>query len=95
MFRSIADNPFLLLVLVLVIVLIFGSKRLPDAARSMGRSMKIFKAEVKDLRSDDDEKAKPGTPSRPIEGRVVDERHTEAPRTADEQHRADEPHRGA
>jgi sec-independent protein translocase protein TatA len=95
MFRSIADNPFLLLVLVLVIVLIFGSKRLPDAARSMGRSMKIFKSEMKDLRSDDDEKPKPGTPNRPIEGRVVDERHGDTPRTADEQHRADEPHRGA
>jgi sec-independent protein translocase protein TatA len=94
MFRSIADNPFLLLVLVLVIVLIFGSKRLPDAARSMGRSMKIFKSEIKDMRSDDD-RDKPGAPNRPIEGRVVDERSTEQPHPSDQPHRADEPHRGA
>ncbi len=38
-----------LLVLVLVIVLLFGAKRLPDAARSVGRSLRIFKAETKGL----------------------------------------------
>ena len=44
------------LVLVLVVVLVvFGSKRLPDSARSLGRSLRIFKAETKGLRSDDAE----------------------------------------
>ena len=38
-----------LLVLVLVVVLLFGAKRLPDAARSVGRSLRIFKAETKGL----------------------------------------------
>jgi sec-independent protein translocase protein TatA len=38
-----------LLILVLVIVLLFGAKRLPDAARSVGRSLRIFKAETKGL----------------------------------------------
>jgi len=33
-------------------VLLFGAKRLPDAARSIGKSMKIFKAETKDLTGD-------------------------------------------
>ncbi len=42
------------LVFVLVVfMLVFGSKRMPDAARSLGRSLRIFKAEVKDLRDDD------------------------------------------
>ena len=42
------------LVLVLLVVLVlFGSKRLPDSARSLGRSLRIFKAETKGLRSDD------------------------------------------
>lgn len=40
-------------VLVVVIVLLFGANRLPDLARSVGQSMKIFKNEVKDLRDDD------------------------------------------
>ena len=41
------------LVLVLLVVLVvFGSKRLPDSARALGRSLRIFKAETKGLRSD-------------------------------------------
>ena len=38
-----------LVLVVLVIVLLFGAKRLPDAARSVGRSLRIFKAETKGL----------------------------------------------
>ena len=38
-----------LLILVLVIVVLFGAKRLPDAARSVGRSLRIFKSETKGL----------------------------------------------
>lgn len=42
-----------LLILVLVIVVLFGAKRLPDAARSVGRSLRIFKAETKGLTESD------------------------------------------
>jgi sec-independent protein translocase protein TatA len=48
-------NPFsgeALLVLV-VVLLLFGSKKLPDMARSLGRSARILKAETKGLREDD------------------------------------------
>ncbi len=45
-----ALQPWHLIILVLVVVLLFGAKRLPDAARSIGKSMKIFKAETKDMR---------------------------------------------
>jgi sec-independent protein translocase protein TatA len=34
-------------------VLLFGAKRLPDAARSLGRSLRIIKAETKGLADDD------------------------------------------
>ena len=40
-----------LLVLVLIILLLFGAKRLPDVARGLGRSLRIFKAETKDLQA--------------------------------------------
>ena len=46
-------KPMEILLIVLVILLLFGAKRLPDLARSVGRSLKIFKSEVKDLRDDD------------------------------------------
>jgi len=41
-----------ILILVGVIVLLFGGKRLPDAARALGRSMRILKAETQDLIGD-------------------------------------------
>ncbi|AIG76856.1 Hypothetical protein AJAP_19975 [Amycolatopsis japonica] len=47
-----ALQPWHIIILVLVVVLLFGAKRLPDAARSIGKSMKIFKAETKDMAGD-------------------------------------------
>lgn len=35
-----------LLIIVAVFVLLFGSAKLPDAARSVGRSLRVFKTEV-------------------------------------------------
>jgi sec-independent protein translocase protein TatA len=69
--RNLFDNPLLLVVLVLVIVVVFGAKRLPDAARSLGRSMRIFKSEVKEMK-DDGKSSGSGTGAQPLEGRVVD-----------------------
>jgi sec-independent protein translocase protein TatA len=46
-------RPWHIAVLVVVLVLLFGAKRLPDAARSLGRSLRIIKAETKGLVDDD------------------------------------------
>jgi sec-independent protein translocase protein TatA len=73
MFRAL--EPWHLIILVLVVVLLFGGKRLPDAARGLGRSLRIFKSEVKQMQDDSPRPA--ARPSEPIEGpyegRVVDE----------------------
>jgi sec-independent protein translocase protein TatA len=45
-------QPWHVIILVVVVVLLFGAKRLPDAARSIGTSLKIFKAETKSLHED-------------------------------------------
>lgn len=42
-----------LVLLLGVLVLLFGASKLPNAARSIGQSMRIFKAETKGMRSDD------------------------------------------
>ncbi len=42
-----------LLIIVALVVLLFGAKRLPDAARGLGRSLRIFKAETKGMHDDD------------------------------------------
>lgn len=48
-----ALKPWHLLVLAVVFIVLFGAKRLPDASRSLGRSLRIFKSEVSELDKDD------------------------------------------
>ncbi|MCK9896765.1 Sec-independent protein translocase subunit TatA [Frankia sp. AgB32] len=52
-----------LLIILAVVVVLFGAKRLPDAARSFGRSLRIFKSEVKGLREDDVSAPAPPAPT--------------------------------
>jgi sec-independent protein translocase protein TatA len=40
------------LVLILLVLLLFGAKRLPDLARGVGRSLRIFKSETEGLKTD-------------------------------------------
>jgi sec-independent protein translocase protein TatA len=40
-------------IIALIIFALFGYKKLPDAARSLGRSMRVFKAETRGLKEDD------------------------------------------
>lgn len=54
-------RPGEILLIVLVVLLLFGAKRLPDLAKSVGKSLKILKTEVKDL-GDDDSPAPTTTP---------------------------------
>jgi len=54
-------SPWHWLIIVLVFVLLFGAKRLPDAARSLGKSMRILKTEVKGLHDDDEKPAEAAT----------------------------------
>lgn len=42
-----------IVIVLVLLLLLFGAKRLPDAARGLGRSLRIFKAETKGLRDDD------------------------------------------
>jgi sec-independent protein translocase protein TatA len=91
MFRNLGA-PEIIIILV-VLVLLFGAKRLPDAARSLGRSMRIFKSEVKEMGHDDgDDQRQPSPPPAPreVEGRVVeptpDSRATTPGERADREH---------
>jgi sec-independent protein translocase protein TatA len=49
-------------IVVLVLVLLFGSKRLPDATRNLGRSLRILKSEVKEMNLDGPAAAAPQQP---------------------------------
>ena len=51
-------GPTEIILILLVLVLLFGAKKLPELARGSGRALRIFKAETKGLMDDDDEKFK-------------------------------------
>jgi sec-independent protein translocase protein TatA len=55
MIGDLFDSPWKILIVAVVLIVLFGSKKLPDAARSLGRSMRILKAEVGSLHSEDPE----------------------------------------
>ena len=50
MIGNLFDSPWKILIVALVIIVLFGSKKLPSAARSLGQSMRILKKEVQGLR---------------------------------------------
>ena len=60
-------TPTHIVVLLVLVLLVFGSSKLPDIARSVGQSMKVFKKEVKELR-DDDSKDSQAQMQQPQEG---------------------------
>jgi sec-independent protein translocase protein TatA len=62
MFGDLFDSPWKILIVAVVLIVLFGSKKLPHAARSLGQSMRILKTEVSGLHHDEpaeDAKAEP------------------------------------
>jgi sec-independent protein translocase protein TatA len=58
-------QPWHWVIVIAVFVLLFGAKKLPDAARSLGQSMRIFKSEVKEMKTE----GKPENPGSDVAGR--------------------------
>jgi|SRR5580693_4882388 sec-independent protein translocase protein TatA len=53
MIGDLFDSPWKILIVAVVLIVLFGSKKLPDAARSLGKSMRILKTEVGSLHHDE------------------------------------------
>lgn len=58
-------------IVAIVVIILFGSKKLPEAARGLGRSLRIFKSEMKEMNNDD----KPEIPAaaQPVESSRVED----------------------
>ncbi len=75
-------GPLELIVVLIIALVIFGPKRLPELGRSMGKGIREFRASVSGKDDDDDEPSKPaeieGADSRgePVEGEVVTDHRT-------------------
>ncbi|MGO8964594.1 Sec-independent protein translocase subunit TatA [Mycobacterium sp.] len=61
-----ALTPGHLAIIAVLVIVLFGAKRLPDAARSLGKSLRIFKSEVRELQNDNKPEA-PATPAAPAQ----------------------------
>ncbi len=86
MLRSLGAPELLIILAILVLLFgVFGAKRLPDASRSVARSLRIFKSEVKEMRKDDRDATVPPSRGDELEGRIVE--------PTDSAHRVTEPQR--
>ena len=65
-------GPTEIILILLVLVLLFGAKKLPELARGSGRALRIFKAETKGLMDDDEEDDKKTEAQRQIDSMRVD-----------------------
>jgi sec-independent protein translocase protein TatA len=63
MIGDLFDSPWKILIIALVVIVLFGSKKLPSAARSLGQSMRILKKEVQGLHEDEPEPRASGAPA--------------------------------
>jgi sec-independent protein translocase protein TatA len=79
-----------LIVLLVVVLVLFGGKRLPDAARGLGRSLRIFKSEVRQMNEESGPGSPTGTnpapPATPdaLEGRLVEGEPERSPRPTEQ-----------
>lgn len=53
MIGDLFDSPWKILIVAIVLIVLFGSKKLPHAAKSVGQSMRILKKEVQGLHEED------------------------------------------
>jgi sec-independent protein translocase protein TatA len=78
-------QPWHWIIVIAVFVLLFGAKKLPDAARSLGKSMRIFKSEIKEMQSDSAASSAEAPPAKPIASERVD---SPAPEQSPDRHTA-------
>ena len=80
MIGDLFDSPWKILIVAVVLIVLFGSRKLPDAARSLGKSMRILKTEVQDLHHDEPDEA---TPAQAVAARRQHQQQIERAAAAD------------
>ena len=64
-------SPWHWAIIAVVVILLFGSKKLPDAARSLGKSLRIFKSEVRELQNEGKSQTAPPAEPAPAESQSI------------------------
>jgi len=74
-------EPWHILLLVVIVAVLFGWKKLPDISRSVGRSMRIFKSEVSEMKNDGKEARPSAAAKDTVSGDVVPPQQANPPRS--------------
>ena len=82
-------QPWHWVIVIAVFVLLFGAKKLPDAARSLGKSMRIFKSEIKEMQADSKPDADGADRAAPAATPIASERVDPATHTAPDEKPSD------
>lgn len=61
-----------LLVILLVLLLVFGAKRLPEIGQSMGKGIREFKKSIKEVRDEIENEPSSLPPSRQVDAKSAD-----------------------
>ncbi|KQU47863.1 preprotein translocase subunit TatA [Rhodococcus sp. Leaf278] len=81
-------SPWHWAIVAVVVIILFGSKKLPDAARGLGRSLRIFKSEVKEMQNDGKSDTDTTTAQQPTAPAQLPPPAPVAPTNVDAQHDA-------
>lgn len=64
-------GPTEIIIIAVLVILVFGWKRLPDAARSLGRSARVFKSEVDEMKKENEASASSSASSETVRGESI------------------------
>ena len=80
-------SPWHWAILAVVVILLFGAKKLPDAARSLGKSMRIFKSEIREMQTENSEAPSIETPATPtVNPQPVQSQRVDPPPASEQGH---------
>ncbi|CAM3384860.1 Sec-independent protein translocase subunit TatA [Tsukamurella sp. M9C] len=69
---GLTHSPWAWIVIAVVLLILFGGKKLPDAARGLGRSLRIFKSEMDEMKTEGDSKAAAPKPQAQVTDQPID-----------------------
>lgn len=69
---GLTHSPWAWIVIAVVLLILFGGKKLPDAARGLGRSLRIFKSEMDEMKTEGDGKAATPKPQAQVTDQPID-----------------------
>ena len=69
---GLTHNIWAWIIIAVVLLILFGGKKLPDAARGLGRSMRIFKSEMDEMKTEGDSKTAAPKPQAQVTEQPID-----------------------